>query len=447
MKTVIFPRKPLLSAVVCAVALTCTYAATAAERDRTGAIIKVRPDMDGSALSGKDIGLKTVIGNLLAVDVPSTVAGSFAEVHGVVRFIADGQSSVGARPDVTSIIERYAGADAIIGIIDNTVSAGPLGLDTFQKIEQFGNIGFISYRSDDPSSTVIMHNLRGGESDLMQSLSYMKTYADAVGRRLVIHMSLDGHASSNTLFMQACHHIAEQGNVSMLGSGASSGIPFGSSQIAFAMFHSESGRLTDRTPFWEASEAEGMSVQLLGSDGLTCEVDFKGDRTQDLRNSSVDIVMAMVLDSEGRMHYYHLKGDNMDLRIVNTPMGIPVLSSSKGDLLPFHGRSILRTRHDSETVAIDLTRENGNRILWAESGSKMTATATAHGHLELQITGSIGQGKLVLTDHHGKVVYQCAMHQDASSLYTRIDLTSRSESLYRLNIETVSGCRDIVLRM
>lgn len=418
-----------------------------------GAILKVRSDVDGSLFSNSGIRVKGSIGNLIAVDAPETSYAGIASTRGVASMVRDRATRVTARPDLQTLRQKYNGTDAVVGVLDNTVSTEGMGLGHFLKLERSGNVGFVSYRSDDPGSTVIIHSLKGNESDLMQSLAYMQAYAKAVGRPLMVELNLAPGTSSNPLFAQACQYVAEHEGVSMVCNSLlrSPMIPsYGKNQMAVAMFHPETGQVTDRSPFWAAGEAAGLHLQLLGSDGRNCDLQFVEDTegyTHQVRNRSTDILIVQVLDAEGRMHYFHLKGNHPELRIRDTPLRIPVLRSGKDDILPFHTRSALLTETGDNTPLIDILPGSLPTTLFHDAGSELRASSTTAGHLNLELTGSLGKGTMRLTDLDGKVIYQCPINIETSSLTTRIDLSSNPKGIYRLSLDSIWTGRHFNLRM
>jgi hypothetical protein len=92
----------------------------------------------------------------------------------------------------------------VIGILDNSGILHANEISTLQKVEYRSNVGFISYQSDDPNSTVIMRNIIGGESNLVHALAYMQQYANTVEKPLIIEMALTGEELQNPLFIQVC---------------------------------------------------------------------------------------------------------------------------------------------------------------------------------------------------------------------------------------------------
>lgn len=429
-------RKGALLAASVLCALTPSAGAYAyAYAQGAGAIIKVRNDIDGSVLSNSGLTVKSRLGNLMAVDAPLGLLVSLDDVKGVAAVQYDQVGKAVRQPNLAAYVARYAGAEVVIGIIDNTVSTEGLGLGHFQKLERSGNVGFVTFRSDDPSSTVIMHSLSGQESDLLLSLTYMMRYAETVGRPLLIELNLSDEAQHNPLLLQACQFVAEGGNVQFRSSskGIGAGIYDGSVQMAFSMFHPETGQVTDRTPFWSIDEARGIEVHLIGSDAGVCSIRF--DDGLRLDNSSGDIVIAQVLCPDGRVHYFHLTGSHPKLDARETPTGIPVLTTSTGELLPFHFRPCVLEKGDASKGMQRLIPGMPPVTLLGDSDDGLTVKTDGRGQLEISLTGRLGRGELRLTDHYGIQLYAKRLSEESTGIRAIIDIPKKDNALYCLTLE------------
>ncbi len=429
----------LIAGALMAAAVQCAFMPSTgayADAQDAGAIIKVRSDIDGSTLSNSGLKVKSRLGNLLAVDAPVGLLASLNGMQGVAAIERDEVPKADRQPDLAALIARYQGAGAVIGIIDNTVSTDGLGLGQFQKIERSGNVGFVTFRSDDPSTTVIMHSLSGPESDLMLSLAYMMRYAETVGRPLLVELNLNEGAQHNPLLLQACQFVAEGGNVHFRSSSKAlrENLAEGSFQMAFSMFHPETGQVTDRTAFWSLDEARGMEMHLIGSDAGVCSILFN-DGLQ-LDNSSADIVIAQVLCPDGRVHYFHLSGSHPQLGAHDTPTGIPVLTTSMGELLPFQFRSCVLEQSVANAGMHRVTTGMLPIALIDETAIGLTVSTDERGKLEVILKGQAGKGEVRLTDHYGIQLYAKRLSEESTGMRAVIDIPRMDNALYLLTLET-----------
>jgi hypothetical protein len=189
-----------------------------------GALIKVNNQLDGNAFGRLNADVKSVSGNVLAIDMARADFAQLTSIKGVCATHADHLNAEARSTfDAGNAATRYGNADVVVGILDNSGIFSLTAMSELKKVESGANIGFISYVSNDPNSTVIMRNLKGGESNLVQALSYMREYARTVEKPLVVEMVLDGKEMKNPLFVQVCQRMADAG-IQFLGNGADMGM-------------------------------------------------------------------------------------------------------------------------------------------------------------------------------------------------------------------------------
>ena len=216
-----------------------------------GALIKVNNQLEGDAFADINPTVKSVHGNVLALDVLDAKYLSLHKVKGVCSSQLDlAITNTPSELNAEEAKAKYAGADVVIGILDNSGILHANEISTLQKVEYRSNVGFISYQSDDPNSTVIMRNIIGGESNLVHALAYMQQYANTVEKPLIIEMALTGEELQNPLFIQVCQKIADAG-VQFIGADLGMGYLHTKApvQLAFSMFNAETGQLTDVSDF------------------------------------------------------------------------------------------------------------------------------------------------------------------------------------------------------
>jgi hypothetical protein len=458
MSTPSSPRRPIVKVIDCSLfivsslmMLTGAYA-TGQDLDssRKGGIIKVTGELEGEQFGSLGLTVKAMMGNMLSVELPASQAGNLTQVSGVLSVAFDMSRPTSAKSDLAAIVRQYAGAGAIIGILDNETALSSSDLAALQKVDRKSNVGFISYVSDDPSSTVIMRNLGTGESDLVQALAYMREYARTVNRPLVVDMRLQSAAMANPLFVQTCQSLASAG-IHFMAHGRDTGmqLQLDARQFSIALFDPVNGILTDRMPFWAADEVPGKDMMLAGADGQACNFRFGSGSSAGsiaINNLSSDIVLLQILDTDGTVHSYHLRQNTAVLTPKLLHNGVVMMDDGHGGVLPFQSKANALQGNKDRPVMQTLLSQDGEMSFALGGGSGLQMRADQGRKLMLQLSGLQSGSGLELTDRNGKVVYRNALHPQASSVETRIDL-AESCDLYFLKVFMPTGVRNFAVVM
>lgn len=403
-----------------------------------GALIKVNAQLDGDAFADIDPRVKSIHGNVLSVDVLDVNYVNLHKINGVCASQLDLTTSTlpaGLNSEIAKT--KYAGADVIVGILDNSGTLGAKDISSLQKVEYSSNVGFISYQSDNPNSTVIMRNIIGGESNLVHALAYMQEYANTVEKPLIIEMVLNGEELQNPLFIQVCQKIADAG-VQFIGTDLGTGYVNGKApvQMAFSMFNSKTGQITDASDFWAISEVKEQEIMLLGSDDQTCKVDFQtesGFEKVYMSNASDDIVMVTVLTSNGDVNYFHVTNKQTALIPRELMNGTPVLEDGLEGVYPYLSKMAMFNGAKAKNQIVALKNMN---VVVELSGSDMALSvgSPAPQTLSMSLVNLSNGLNIQIRDENGEVVYRNQPDSETQSISTKIDLSDGAEGLYFLDL-------------
>lgn len=403
-----------------------------------GALIKVNNQLDGDAFDDVKPMVKSVHGNVLAVDVLDANYVNLNKVNGVCASQLDfSQTNVPADLNVGSAKAKYAGADVVVGILNNSGILQAKDISTLQKVEYNSNVGFISYQSDDPNSTVIMRNIIGGESNLVHALAYMQEYANTVEKPLIIEMVLNGEELQNPLFIQVCQKIADAG-VQFIGTDLGMGYVNAKApvQLAFSMFNATTGQMTDVSDFWAINEVKEQEIMLLGSDDKTCNVHFQtesGFEKVYMSNSSNDIVMVTALTASGEVNYYHVTNKETALIPRELMNGTPVLEDGLKSVYPYHTKMAMFNGAKSKNQIVALKNTN-KAIELTDTDMALSVGSPAPQTLSMSLVNLSSELKIQIMDENGEVVYRNQPDSETQSLSTKIDLSDGAEGLYFLDL-------------
>jgi hypothetical protein len=132
--------------------------------------------------------------------------------------------------------------------------------------------------------------------------------------------------------------------------------------------------------------------------------------------------------------------------------GLPIgqvicMDDGKDGVIPFQSKSpaatggkevaSLPTLSDGHHHVVNLMDGKGNLTLQKESGRKLL----------LQLSGLQSGTGFELTDQLGNVVYRNALHPQANSVETRIDLSTETCGLYFLRVYSPAGSRTFAVMM
>lgn len=412
--------------------------AIADSSSKLGALIKVNNQLDGNSFAELNADVKTVAGNVLAIDIPQSTVLMMDNVFGLCGSQIDHHRTTLSNPNFEETKAMYAGSSAVIGILDNQGVLSNTSLKDLKKVEMSSNVGFISYVSDNPNSTVIMRNIKGGESSLIQALLYMEEYAKTVDRSLVIELNIGHEELNNPLFVQVCQKFANAG-VQFLGADIATGLAPSSKpiQLAFSTFNSKTGEITDQTDFWSIEEVKQQQLMLLGSDENTCSIFFQTESGFDkvyLSNQSDDLVMVTTITSDGSVNYYHVTNKETALIPRTLRNGTPILEDGLEGVYPYHSKGALfngavaskqfvTLKHNSKLVS--LNTKNGLEMMVGSSESKTLA---------MRLDNICSDLKIEVKNQTGETVYRSQPENDTQSLRTKIDLSRGDGGLYFLDL-------------
>ncbi|MGB0367971.1 MAG: hypothetical protein ACPGD8_01115 [Flavobacteriales bacterium] len=404
-----------------------------------GALVKVNNNLDGTAFAEVNPTIKSVHGNVLSIDIANTNYVKLNDVVGVCASQLDFTvSSTKAELNAKNAKAKYAGADVVIGILDNSGILSGADISSLKKVEYNANVGFISYQSEDPNSTVIMRNIVGGESNLVQALAYMQEYANTVEKPLIVELALSGEELNNPLFVQVCQKIADAG-VQFLGADLGTGYVKADApvQMAFSMFNAETGQLTDVSDFWAINEVKEQEIMLLGSDEQTCKFHFQteaGFEKVYMSNSSADLVMVTAITASGEVSYYHVQNKETALIPRELMNGTAVLEDGMNGVYPYYTKMALFNDAPAKNqfVALNNTVEEVELAQTSEMalsvGSPMSRT------LAMTLDNLEPNMKIEIKNATGETVYRNQPDEETTSIQTKIDLSDGAEGLYFLDL-------------
>ncbi|MBL4585855.1 MAG: hypothetical protein JKX84_02165 [Flavobacteriales bacterium] len=412
--------------------------AFANESNTFGALIKVNSELDGNTFGQMNANVKSVNGNVLAIDIAKRNYIELSTIKGVCaahldHVTLDSYSTVNMEATKT----KFRGANVVVGILDNSGHLDKNAIAQLQKVEVESNIGFVSYLSNNPNSTVIIRNLKGGESNMVQALSYMEEYAKTVGKPLVIELVLHGKEMSNPLFVQVCQRMAD-GGVQFLGAGVDMGMISENRgiQLAFTMYNSKTGQVTDHSDYWAINEIMDQELLLLGSDGKTCSFNFNteaGFEKVFLSNASDDAVMISAISADGFVHYYNVENKQTALIPRSLFNGMPILEDGMEGLLPHLSKPALFNGIGTNNRMIALGNQVQN-IELQSSQMGLNLSQKESGFLQMKLDNMSANLIIEIKDKSGEVVYMNSPDYDIESLQAKIDLSDSADGLYFLDL-------------
>jgi len=147
-------RVLLIGAIVVysiALVLLANLALAVESKETYGALIKVNNRLDGDAFSDTRATVKSVHGNVLGIKTNNVDYVKLNSVEGVCATYLDNTDKSKTTLDAASYKSKFAGADVVVGILDNSGALTADGIAQMMKVESAANVGFISYLSDDPA--------------------------------------------------------------------------------------------------------------------------------------------------------------------------------------------------------------------------------------------------------------------------------------------------------
>lgn len=416
----------------------------------SGGLIKVSNSLDAAALA--HIKVKSVHGNILSIETNGSSISRLNNTKGVCAGQLDHTVNKTTPVKAVTANAKYAEAGVVLGILDNSGTLCNKDLAQLQKVEAAANVGFISYLSADPESTVIMRNLHCGESNLVQALAYMQQYAITVNRPLIIEMVLNGNEMQNPLFVQVCQQVAESG-VQFIGAhsfAVEQPVEKRDPQFAFCTFNAETGQITDRSDFWAINEVKQQQIMLLGSDKQACAISFQKEAGFDkiyISNASLDVAMIMVLTADGEVNYYHIKNKETALIPRMLFNGTPVLEDGYHGIYPYFTKKALFNGAVAQNRFVKLKEKASNIQLRPNSGMLLTVTSPSTRTLIISLKELDRDTEINLHDATGKMVYQRHPSADVKDIQANINLSENSGGLYFLGLTSPGFKQTLALQL
>lgn len=404
---------------------------------KIGALIKVNNKLDGDAFAELQANVKTVSGNVLAIDVPQSSLAGVTHVKGICASHLDLNRTENISMDTEAEKAKYAGTGVVVGILDNMGVLNASALTEMKKVEEAANVGFISY-DNKAGSAVIMRNLKNGESNLIQALLYMNQYAQTVARPLIVQMNIGTEEMNNPLFVQVCQKFADAG-VQFLGSDVRTGALNSKAplQLAFSMFDAKTGEIKDQSDFWAIEEVKDQRIMLLGSDNNQCMVHFIHESGYDkvfMSNQSNDIVMVTTISADGNVNYYHIKNKETALIPRELTNGTPMLEDGLGGVYPYHAKGALFNGAVADKQFVSLGNAGKAVELNSASGMQMSVASGNGNTLAMSLNKLSADLSIEIKDETGATVYRNQPDEQTQSISTRIDLSSGVGGLYFLDL-------------
>lgn len=426
----------IVAVVLYSVSLILLANLALADTKNVGALIKVNNKLDGSAFAQLDVDVKTVSGNILAVNLPLSNMVNVSDVAGICAHNRDVNRSDDAALDMATLKAKYAGTGVVVGVLDNMGVLRKEAYARMKKVEKRANVGFVSYVNNDASSTVVMRNLVNGESNLIQALIYMAEYAKTVERPLIVELRTGSEEMRNSLFVQACQKFADTG-VQFLGTNFKTSNILSSAplQFAFSMFDAKTGEMKDQSDFWAIEEVKGQHIMLLGTDSKTCTVGFQTESGFDkvfMSNNSSDIVMITTISADGNVNYYHIKNKNSALIPRELANGTPMLEDGLGGVYPYHSKGVLFNGAVADKQF--LTLSSNTEAVSLSSGMEMEVASQDNRTLQMSLSKLNDNLSIEIKDENGSTVYRNQPGVDTQSISTRINLSSGDGGLYFLDL-------------
>jgi hypothetical protein len=435
------------------------------EAGKVNGLVKLQPVVDGQMIHELGLKLSHQTGNVYAVHLSTSNLNQVKSVTGIAAFEAD-QMAESGMPDPlanNSIYDKYAGSGVVVGVLSNVSNIDVNAMIDLSKIEGASNVGFISYRSSEPGSTVVMRNLYIGESNMLRALHYMMDYATTTERPLVIELVLDPNKSINPLFVQACENLASPA-VQFINN-SDDGVLMGNGAhgmcYSLSLVDRKTGTTSDQTAFWCEGEQVDFDMTMLGTDGKYCKFTVDNAKGAEafitLNNSSSNEIVLTAMDDNGAMQYFHILSESgKKQELVSTTLfnGIEVLAvkSASGEkgLAPFHTKtSIVSGTEEAFASAetVDLTGVGGSEFGFTDENVALNLKNNG-GAVEIEIS-EVTTDDLDITvfDHNGNTVYYKRPGTEFRSMSAKLDLKDQASDVFVLKVSTSTETKDYALVM
>ena len=436
------------------------------ESGKVNGLVKLQPVLDGQSIFESGLTLSHQSGNVYAMQIASENLAMAKGIKGISALEVD-QMAGSITPDPLmneALFAKYHNSGVVVGMLSNVSNITTGGINELNKLEGSANVGFMSYKSSEPGSTVVMRNLYIGESNMLRALHYMMAYAKTTERPLVIELVLDPNKSVNPLFVQACENLSSPAIQFVNNSDQSVLMGNGAQGMCYSMslVNLKTGTTSDQTAFWCEGEQVDFEMTMLGTDGKHCAFIIDNEKSDGafitLKNESENEVVLTAMDENGDLQFFHLvsEGGAKQAVLSNTlfngmeVMAVKSGSKSKG-LTPFHSKISLVSGKDaaftSNVETIDLSGEVGGEFGFTNENLALKVKHQS-GSLEIEIS-EVSDDDLDITvlDHEGNTVYYKRPGTEVESITAKLDLRAQNSDVFVLKVSTSSETKDYTLVM
>ena len=455
-----------LSFIICFVIFSLTAdASNKIESGKVNGLVKLQPVVDGQGIFESGLTLSHQSGNVYAMRVASEKLALAKDLTGIAALEVDQMAESGVPDPLMNkfMFSKYNNSGVVVGILSNVSNIATDGINELSKLEGAANVGFMSYKSSEPGSTVMMRNLYIGESNMLRALHYMMQYAKTTERPLVVELVLDPNKSLNPLFVQACENLSSpaiqfinNGDAVLMGNG-SHGMCY-----SLSLVNRNTGVTSDQTAFWCEDEQVDFEMTMLGTDGKHCAFAIDNARTSDafitLKNESDNEVVLTAMDEKGNLDFFHVVSvGGADQKVLSSTLfnGMEVMyvksgTKSKG-LAPFHSKASLVSGKNavfaSNSETVDLTGDVGNEFGFTNENLALNVKNES-GSVEIEISEvSVDDLDITVLDHEGNLVYYKRPGTEVHSMTAKLDLKSQNSDVFVLKVSTSTETKSYALVM
>ncbi|MFT4525655.1 MAG: hypothetical protein ACI85F_001810 [Bacteroidia bacterium] len=436
------------------------------ESGKVNGLVKLQPVVDGQGIFESGLTLSHQSGNVYAMHITSDNLSVAQSLMGIAALEVD-QMAESGMPDPLmneALFAKYHNSGVVVGMLSNVSNITTDGINELSKLEGAANVGFMSYMSSEPGSTVVMRNLYIGESNMLRALHYMMEYAKTTERPLVIELVLDPNKSLNPLFVQACENLSSPAIQFINNSDEPVLMGNGAHGMCYSMslVNRKTGTTSDQTAFWCEDEQVDFELTMLGTDGKHCTFTIDNAKSADafitLQNGSDNEVVLTAMDKNGDLQFFHVvsksgaKQEIMSNTLFNGMEMMAVRSGSESaGLAPFHSKSSMVSGKNaafmSRVETIDLSGETGSEFGFTNDNLALNLKNSS-GSMEIEISEvSVDDLDIRVLDHEGNTVYYKRPGTEVESMTARLDLRNQTSDVFVLKVSTSTETKDYALVM
>ncbi len=443
-----------------------TKASSNIDYGKVNGLVKLQPVVDGEGVFNSGLTLSHRSGNVYAMSIPKQNLDLAKTINGISAMELD-QLVESGTPDPLgnrSLVAKYENSGVVVGLLSNVSNIDPNGINKLSKLEGAANVGFMSYKSSEPSSTVVMRNLYIGESNMLRALHYMMEYAKTTERTLVLELVLDPSKSLNPLFVQACEnlsspaiHIINNSEEPVLMGNGAHGMCY-----SLSLVNKKTGATSDQSAFWCKSEQVDFEMTMHGTDGKHCTFTIDDAKSSEafmtLKNDSENELLLTAMDENGDLQFFHVPSDRgAKQEIISSTLfnGMEVMAVRSGSestgLAPFHGKSSIINGKNAAFMSgfetIDLSGDMGGEFGFTDENLALNLKNSS-GDMEIKISKvSIDDLDITVLDRDGNTVYYKRPGTEVESMTARLDLKNQTSDVFVLKVSTSTETKDYALVM